>query len=193
MLSNILLLIIEAVGGFFTVLFLGRLYMQWAGASFRNELGQFVVKLTDWAVVPLRRLIPGLFGLDLASLFSAWMVQSALVLLGYWLRGFFSFASNVALSSVLVLALGLVETARVFVYVLIVVVIVVAVLSWVNPHSPLAPLFSSLARPFLRPLQRIVPTVANIDLSPLVALLLFQVVLMLLAYLRGGLTPMIAG
>lgn len=192
MLSNIVLLIVEAVGGFFTVLFLARLYMQWARASFRNELGQFVLKLTDWAVVPLRRVIPGFFGLDFPSLLSAWAVQSLLVVLGYWLHGF-AFGSPALLSVLLVLALGLVETARVFIYLLIGIVIVVAVLSWVNPHSHLAPLFNALARPFLRPLQRVIPPVANIDLSPLVLLLVLQIVLMLLGYLRAGLTPVVGG
>ena len=64
-------------------------------------------------------------------------------------------------------------------------------MSWVNPHAPLAPLFNSLSRPLLRPLQRIMPTVANIDLSPLVLLLLLQIVLMILATARASLVPVI--
>lgn len=65
-------------------------------------------------------------------------------------------------------------------------------LSWVNPHAPLAPLFHSLSRPFLRPFQRLIPPIANVDLSPLVLLLVLQVALMLLAWLRVLLIPLIA-
>lgn len=189
MLGNILLLVLGAVGGFFSVLFMGRLYMQWARVSFRNELGHFVLKLTDWAVLPLRRVFPGLLGIDLASLAAVWALQVVLVLLEYWLRGF---GVGSALGGLVVLGIGLVETVRVLIYLLIGILIVVVVLSWVNPHSPIAPLFSALSRPFLRPLQRIIPPVANIDLSPLVLLLVFQVMLMVLGTLRASLTPLLA-
>jgi YggT family protein len=80
---------------------------------------------------------------------------------------------------------------RLFVYLLIGVVLIAAVMSWVNPATPYAPLFNGLARPLLRPIQRVVPPVANFDLSPLVLLLLLQMVLLLLAHLRGSLVPLI--
>jgi YggT family protein len=192
MLSNIVLLVVETVGGFFTVLFLARLYMQWTRTSFRNEIGHFVVKLTDWAVLPLRRVVPGAFGIDLPSLIAACLVQSLLVLLAYWLHGA-NLGGEPLLATLLILATGFVETVRVFVYMVIGIVIVMAVLSWVNPHSPFAPVSSALARPFLRPFQRIVPTVANIDLSPLVLLLVLQVVLLVLASARAALVPLFAG
>jgi YggT family protein len=65
------------------------------------------------------------------------------------------------------------------------------VLSWVNPYAPAAPIFFALADPFLRPIRRVVPTVANVDLSPLVLLLLLQVVLLVLASFGGGLYPLV--
>jgi YggT family protein len=189
-LGSLLLLVLEAVLGFFSLLLIGRFYMQWARVSFRNQLGQFVTALTDWLVLPARRFIPALFGLDLASLLPAWLAQSVLVSAEFWLRGF-SFGSSAGLAAVLLLALGLIETVRVFTFLMIGIVLIAAVMSWVNPYSPFAPLFNAMARPFLRPLQRVIPPVANIDLSPLVLLLLFQIVLMLLATLRGGIVPMI--
>ncbi|MCK7500011.1 MAG: YggT family protein [Comamonadaceae bacterium] len=67
----------------------------------------------------------------------------------------------------------MIETVRLFVFLMIGVVLISAVMSWVNPYSPFAPLFNALARPFLRPLQRVIPPISNIDLSPLVLLLLF--------------------
>src|SRR5574337_311800 len=68
MLTSILLLLLDTACGFVTLMLLARFLMQWARVSFRNPLGQFVVATTDWAVRPLRRVLPGLMGLDLASL-----------------------------------------------------------------------------------------------------------------------------
>jgi YggT family protein len=59
------------------------------------------------------------------------------------------------------------------------------VLSWVNPYSPVAPIVDAMTRPFLRPLRRFVPPLANVDLSPLVLLILLQVLLIPLAHLRA--------
>jgi YggT family protein len=75
MLLKILLFILDTVCGFFTLALLVRFVMQWVRAPFRNPLGQFIVAVTDWMVRPVRRLIPGLFGLDMASLFLAWLWQ----------------------------------------------------------------------------------------------------------------------
>ncbi|MCB1944291.1 MAG: YggT family protein, partial [Thauera sp.] len=72
MLANILLLVIDVAASFLTLMLLARFFMQWQRISFRNQLGQFVVSTTDWIVRPLRRFIPGLFGLDMASLLPAW-------------------------------------------------------------------------------------------------------------------------
>lgn len=87
MLTNILLLILNTAGGFLTLMLLARFYMQWQRISFRNQIGQFVVTTTDWIVRPLRRFVPGLFGLDMASLLPAWLVQVLLVLVELSLRG----------------------------------------------------------------------------------------------------------
>lgn len=191
MLGNLLLLVLEAVLGFFALLLIARFYMQLSRVSFRNQVGHFVTALTDWVVLPTRRVIPGLLGLDVASLITAWLAESLLVLAELWLRGF-SFSSSFGLATVLILALGMIETVRLFVFLMIGVVLISAVMSWVNPYSPFAPLFNALARPFLRPLQRVIPPISNIDLSPLVLLLMFQIVLMLLATLRAAVIPFIA-
>ncbi len=191
MLTNLLLLILEAVTGFFVFLLLVRFYMQWLRVSFRNQLGQFVVTVTDWLVRPARRIIPGLFGLDLPSLTGALVLHSGYLTIAFWLKHF-SFGAHAGIAVPVILAIAVIELLRFSVYILIGVVLFSAVLSWVNPHAPLAPLFNSLSRPFLRPFQRLIPPIANVDLSPLVLLLALQVVLMLLAWLRVLLVPLIA-
>src|SRR2546425_12034155 len=91
MFSQIANLLIQTAFGFFVYALLLRFYMQWLRAPFRNPVGQFVTALTDWAVRPVRRLIPGLFGVDLASILIAWFIEALLLVLLYWLKGF-SFA-----------------------------------------------------------------------------------------------------
>lgn len=192
MLINILLLIIDTAVGFITLMLLARFFMQWQRVSFRNQIGQFVVTTTDWVVRPLRRLIPGLFGLDMASLLPAWAFQTLFVFIEMAMRGV-PFTGNPAGVLLGLWGLGLVELLRMLVYLVFAVVLVAAVLSWVAPHSPAGPVFNALSAPFLRPFRRIVPTIANIDLSPLVLLLVLQILLMVLGSLRGGFAPLLFG
>ena len=192
MLTNILLLILNTAGGFLTLMLLARFYMQWQRISFRNQIGQFVVTTTDWIVRPLRRFVPGLFGLDMASLLPAWLVQVLLVLFELSLRGA-AFSGNAGAVLLGLWGVGLIELMRMMVYLVFAVVLGSAVLSWVSPHAPLAPLLHSLAAPFLRPFRRIVPTIANVDLSPLVLLLVLQIVLMVLGGIRNSFAPLLFG
>ena len=185
LLTQLALFIADTVFGFFSILLLGRFLMQWLRVSFRNQVGAFVVAATDWAVLPVRRFMPGMFGLDWASLILAILVQTLLVLVTFLLRGLWFGGAPIAVALV-VLLLGLLEALKLAIYLLVGIVIVAAILSWVNPYSPLAPLFNALVRPFLRPFQRMIPPVANVDLSPLVLLLVLQVILFLLASVRAN-------
>ena len=191
MLTNLLLLILEAVSGFFVILLLMRFYMQWLRVSFRNQLGRFVVATTDWIVQPARRFIPGVFGLDLPSLLAALALHGGYLAIAFWLKHF-SFGAHAGIAVMVVLAIAAVELVRFSAYLLIGAVLIAAVLSWVNPHAPLAPFFNNLSRPFLKPIQRVLPPIANVDLSPLVLLLALQIFLMLLGWLRVLLIPFIA-
>ena len=192
MLTEITLLLLNFAFGFITILLLARFVMQWQRVSFRNQVGQFVVTTTDWIVRPLRRAIPGVFGLDMASLLPAWAFQTALVFIELSLRGV-SFGAGPGSLLLGMWGLGLVELLRMALYLLFAIVLVSALLSWVAPHSPLAPVLRTLADPLLRPIRRIIPLVAGIDLSPLVFLILLQVVLVVVGGLRGGFMPLILG
>lgn len=188
MLLEIANFILDVVASFFGYLLLLRFAMQWRRVSFNNPLGQFVLQTTNWGVLPLRKLIPGFLGLDFASLVPAWLLQvlvkgvllaskgGALAGSGWWIAA---------------LVMGGFELLHMAVVAAIVLMLVQAVLSWVNPHTPLAGPIQALTDPLLRPLRRILPPVANVDLSPLVALVLAQVVLMLLAYGKAALLSVI--
>lgn len=180
MMSNLFLFIIEAAASFATLMLLARFFMQWQRVSFHNQLGQFVLATTDWCVRPLRRVLPGLFGMDLASLVPAWAIQTLLVLLQAMLFGA-SLDGNPLALLLGSWGVGLVGLLKMMVYMVIGIVLISAVFSWVNPHAPMAPLFYSLSAPFLRPLRKVIPPIANVDISPLILLLLLQIVLMFLS------------
>lgn len=192
MLSSVLLLVLDAAFSFITIMLLARFFMQWQRVSFRNQIGQFVVATTDWVVRPLRRVVPGLLGLDMASLIPAWIFQTVFVFIELSLRGVQPGGSIGGL--VLGLwGLGLLELARMAIYLVFGVVLMSAILSWVSPHAPAAPVFYNLSAPFLRPFRRIIPPIANVDLSPLVLLLVLQIVLMVLGGLRGNFASLLTG
>jgi len=150
-----------------------RFWMQSTRVPFRNPFAQFVVRITDFAVRPARRFIPGLFGLDWASLLLLFAAELLAVLGMLWLQGYpFAVAALGAWLGCLLLALA--ATLRLVLYVLMGLVILQAILSWINPFSPLAPVFYALARPVLAPFQRLIPPVSGIDLSPMAALIVIQ-------------------
>ncbi len=182
MLEQILRFLLDTLFGFFVFLLLARFFLQLLRASFRNPLAQFITALTDWLVLPARRVIPRVFGLDLASSLLAWLMELLLLLLLYLLKGGDFHGGSAAVLGILV-SLALLELARFSLYLLIGVILIQAVISWVNPYAPLAPLFNTLTAPFLRPFRRLVPPIANIDLSPLLALVAAQLLLIPLEYL----------
>lgn len=169
--------LLDAVAGFFSTLFLLRFMMQLARVSFAGQLGDFVVKLTNWAVKPMRRIVPGVGGVDWASLLAALWLQLMLAGLMLALSSAELSADGVG-SLLMILMLAIRGLIRVAVYILIGAILLQAVLSWVNPYSPMALPASQLSRPVLDPIRRILPTISGIDLSPLVGILLLQVVLM---------------
>ena len=184
MIGDIVRLLVGTATGFFCTALLARFLMQAARAPFRNPLGQFVFAITDWMVLPARRVIPPAWGYDTASLLLAvlWQFIKATVLL--MLIGMGSAVAG-ALGALLIMAL--VATVEALLYVVMGVVLISAVMSWVNPHAPLADVFDAVARPWLRPFRQIIPPMGGIDLTPLALLVAIQVTFIALGYLKGAL------
>ena len=184
MLAQALVFLLNTVLDFLTVALLLRFLLQWARAAQRNQITDFLNALTNWVVRPARRIIPGWGGLDLATLFLAWLVQFVEIFLVLQLKGYdLGFVGGQAVAGMALLAV--ISLVRMSLYILIVALIIQAVLSWVNPYSPIAPMINALTRPFVRPFQRLVPPIANVDLSPLFVIIVCQLLLMLpVAYLE---------
>ena len=169
--------VLDAIFSLFILAALVRFWMQALRAPARNPIAQFTIALTDWAVRPLRRVIPGLFALDIASLVVAWLGEFILQVLLLLVAGV-SPLENPAVLSVL-LFIAFVKMIRLSIYVFMGAIIIQAVLSWVNPHHPVAPFFDALTRPFLKPVQKAVPPIGGVDITPVLVLIFFQLLLML--------------
>lgn len=173
------LFLLQVVTGFLGFALLLRFYMQAFRVSFNNPVGTFVVDLTNWLVKPLRKALPGLWGLDLASLLPAYLLQVIFSVAVLSLHAGLDAWSPLGLLPLL-LWQGVLATLRMSIYLLIAALVVQAVLSWVSPYSPLSQPVGQLTRPFLSPIQRLVPRIGVVDLSPLIAIVLAQLVLMFL-------------
>ena len=159
-----------------------RLYMQFQripmSSRSGNPLGRFVFALTDWLVLPLRRVVPALGRWDLASLVGAYLLELTQFLLLWLLAG----AQGGLFAVPVLAAFGLLRLA---ISGMTVLVIVYAVLSWIPTQSVVSDLIGRLCAPPLTPIRRVLPLVGGIDLSPLVLLVLLQIASIVLGHLQG--------
>jgi YggT family protein len=173
MLSTALNFLLSTVLNLLTLLFLLRFFLQLFKAPFNNPLSYMVVSLTDFAVKPTRRIVPSWGKIDLSTLILALVAQLLLQICLLWLRDLpISLVGNAIWTSLIGMSLlGVFRTVLdVFFYAILLQVI----LSWVNPHSPISSVLNSLTKPILAPIQRLLPTAGGMDFSPVVALILIQ-------------------
>ncbi len=165
-------LLLEVAAGLVAGLCLLRLYMQYQRIPMSvrsgNPMGNFIFAVTDWLVLPLRKLLPTVGRWDTASLVGAYLVELARI-------GILALVFGAAGGPVIVLVYALFATVSLCIYGLTGIVIVYAVLSWVQTESPMSDILQRLAMPLLNPIRRLLPLVGGIDLSPLVLLVLLQI------------------
>jgi len=171
-LYSIFSLIVDTIAAVLGGVLLLRFWMQVVRIRPPTSIAQFTFQLSDWLVRPLRRLLPGVGGYDWASLVGAFLVALLSIAVEIWVVAQPS-AEAILLFSVL-------RVVRWILYGLMGFILIEVVFSWVNPHAPLAPFVRALNDPLMRPLRRVIPPIGNIDLTPLVALLLLQIALQLL-------------
>jgi YggT family protein len=179
MLIQSLVFLLESLGQLWILAVLLRFFAQTLRAPFRaragNPLADFIMALTDWAIAPARRVFPSIFRLDTASIVVAWVATALLSLSVLLLSNKVSLASPTFWPGLL--AFSIVELIRLSVYLFIGMMIVQAILSWVSPYHPLQPFFNTMTRPMLKPVQKLIPLIGGVDLSPLLVILLLQVIL----------------
>ncbi|NOY63606.1 MAG: YggT family protein [Gammaproteobacteria bacterium] len=162
-------LVISTLFDLYIMAIMLRLLFQMLRADFHNPISQFLVKITNPPLVPLRRIIPGLGGIDLASvllMLALGIIELALINLAQGHAFQFSGLTVMTLANLIALLLN----------VFLIAIIIQVILSWVGPgaHNPMTSLLYTLTTPVLRPAQRIIPAIGGFDLSPIVALLAIQ-------------------
>ncbi len=172
-------LVLDVIAGLVAGTCLLRLAMQAQRIPFNQPLGRFVFAVTDWIVMPLRKLIPYWSRWDLSSLVAAWLIKALQFLLLWLLAGG---RGQIALLP-LVSLLGLLQL---LVSALSALVLVYALMSWLQPGSHLFQMTDRLVQPWLDPVRRVVPLIGGVDLAPLVLLLVLQLVGIVLAGVQAS-------
>lgn len=188
--NQILIFLLDTILGLFSLALLLRFYFQLLRVPYYNSISQFLIAATDFIVRPARRVIPGWGGLDLSTLILAWLLECGIITSVYMVQGY-NFGANIGTASGIMGLLGIVEIVKTTLYIVLIAIIMQAVLSWVNPHSPLAPLLDNFTRPFLSVFRRYIPPIANVDLSPLFVLIIIQLLLMIVAGVHVQITAML--
>lgn len=149
-------------------------------ADFYNPVSQFLVRITNPLLVPMRRVIPSFRQYDTSALLLMLLLQIISLVIVSLLRG-----ASVSFITLLLAAIGelVVLAFNVFIFAIVIQVII----SWINPgtYNPVNALLYSITRPVMGPIQRLIPQVSGIDLSPLIALIGLQILKMLVLPLLG--------
>lgn len=179
MLNEIGRFLVDLVLTLFGSALLLRAWSQAVRLSPGNPLSRALFQITDWLVLPLRRIIPGVGGIDWASLVGAWIVALAYLAFVLLLAG---------ASPLLMMPMGLLTALLVVlkwaVSLVMWMTLLMALLSWINPHSPVMGFLQVLLAPFLNPLRRFMPLIGGLDLSPLALFILAQIALIIIT--RSG-------
>lgn len=183
MFGDIARFLLNTIFTLFGAALLLRVWLQFVRVPPYNPVTHAIQQATNWLVMPLRRVIPGLRGIDLASVVAALIAAIAFVLLMVWLAGVDPIG---VLPTLLIVALlTLVKWAL---NLLIWLTILMALLSWLNPRSPAMPVLFQLTAPFLNPIRRVLPNFGGLDLSPILLFVIVQVLLMIVTRAAVSLT-----
>lgn len=182
-LVQIVRLIVETIGGLYLSAMLLRFMMQLARADFYNPISQFIVKITNPPLLPLRKFIPGLFGLDLASLVLGVIIKYVMFLIPLLL------ISGLNIPFFILIPASILAVIANIAGLYFVIVIISIIASFVAPQSyhPALVLVRQLSEPVLSPLQRLLPPIGGLDFSPILFFLLLQILGILLVSATQGL------
>ncbi|WP_120994863.1 YggT family protein [Stutzerimonas urumqiensis] len=178
--------ILQTLGSLYLLIVLLRFILQLVRADFYNPLSQFVVRATHPLLKPLRRIIPSVGGLDLASLVLAILVQIVLMALTLLLA--FGTTGN----PVQLLIWAIIGVTGLFLKIFFFALIISVILSWVAPHShnPGAELVNQLCEPVLAPFRRLLPNLGGLDISPIFAFLVLKLLDMMVINNLAAMTGM---
>jgi YggT family protein len=168
--------IIETLLALALFVVMARLLLQWTRADFRNPLCQAVVRITNPLVLPLRRVLPPIGKIDTASVVAVLLVATVDV------ACIFALHSTGIPPPLVWIHMVLIEVARTLLWTYLYAIFLYALLSLIAPggYSPLQSLLTTLCEPVLRPIRRLIPAVAGLDLSPMWAIIAIYAILILI-------------
>jgi YggT family protein len=170
-----LIYIVRTLLSLVTFVMLLRLLLQLVRADFRNPICQTVVRLTNWLVLPLRRLLPPIGRVDTASVVA--VLIAAFVEIGV----VYAMATGGVPPTLVWAREAILELLRTTLWTFFGAILLYVLMSWLaGGYSPFQPLLASLSEPVLRPFRRLIPSVGGLDLSPLWASIVIQALLRLL-------------
>ena len=167
--------ILQTLGSLYLLIVLLRFILQLVRANFYNPLCQFIVRATQPLLKPLRKIIPGFGGLDLASLVLAIVLQFILIALTLLLT------YGIVANPIQMLIWSMIGITALFLKVFFFALIVSVILSWVaqGSHNPGVELVNQICEPVLAPIRRILPNLGGLDISPIFAFLALKLLDML--------------
>ncbi|HGQ7798626.1 YggT family protein [Pseudomonas aeruginosa] len=179
--------ILQTLGSLYLLIVLLRFILQLVRADFYNPLSQFIVRATKPLLNPLRRIIPGFGGIDLASLVLAILIQLVLMILILMLMGY-----GVGGFIMQLLIWSIIAVTSLFLKVFFFALIISVILSWVAPgsYNPGAQLVNQICEPLLMPFRKLLPNLGGLDLSPIFALLALKLIDMLVINNLAAMTGM---
>lgn len=165
-LTNPAVFLVQTLFGLYILVVMVRFLLQMTRADFYNPISQFVVKVTAPPLRPLRRIIPGFGGMDLASLVFAWVLKTVELMLILLLLG-----ADTSLIAAFLWAVP--ELVNLLINIFLIAILIQVVLSWVNPggYNPAASLLYHLTEPLLGPARRLLPPFGGLDLSPMLVMI----------------------
>ncbi|MDL5598592.1 YggT family protein [Bacillus subtilis] len=183
-LASAAIYVIQTLGSLYLLVVLLRFILQLVRADFYNPLSQFVVRATKPLLNPLRKVIPGLGGLDLASLVLAVLLQWLLMIVVVLLMG-----ANPLGALPQLLVWSVISITSLFLKVFFFAMIISVILSWVSPgsYNPGAQLVNQLCEPLLAPFRKLLPNLGGLDISPIFAFIALN---LLDRFVIGGLAAM---
>ncbi len=168
--------LVKTLFGLYIFAVLLRFLLQMVRADFYNPICQILVKVTNPALRPLRRIVPGFLGIDMAAVVLLLLLKTVELLIIQQLSGFSGDVAGLVV-------LGIAQLVKLVLDLFFFSILIQVILSWVNPgtsYNPGIALLHTLNEPLMRPARRILPPMSGLDLSPLLVIIVLQLLTMLL-------------
>lgn len=165
-LTNPAIFLLQTLFGLYILVVMLRFLLQTVRADFHNPISQFVVKVTNPVIRPMRRIVPGLYGMDLSSLVVAWLLKSAELVLVLLITG-------LPLNPAGALLWAIPGLVALLINIYLFSILIIVILSWVNPgsYNPVTAVLYKLTEPVMRPARNILPPISGFDLSPMLVMI----------------------